>query len=58
MPHLLERNRQQPIFPRVMTYGYDADVWMTKSTTEIDTPVNNLLSYLETERSEVRNSQI
>ena len=37
-----------------MTYGYNADVWMTKSVQEIDVPVNNLLSYLATERSQVR----
>ena len=37
-----------------MTYGYNADVWMTKSVQEIDVPVNNLLSYLVTERSQVR----
>ena len=37
-----------------MTYGYNADVWMTKSVSEIDVPVDNLLSYLVTERSQVR----
>lgn len=52
MPRLLEQNRQQSIYSRVMTFGYDADVWMTKSVAEIDGPVNTLLSYLETERRE------
>ena len=53
MPRLLEENRQQSIYPRVMTFGYDADVWMTKSVAEIDGPVNTLLSYLDTERRDV-----
>ena len=54
MPRLLEQNQQQQIYPRVMTYGYNADVWMTKSAAEIDVPVDNLLLYLETEREGVR----
>lgn len=54
LPRLLENNTQQKIYPRVMTYGYNADVWMTKSVQEIDVPVDNLLSYLATERNEVR----
>ena len=54
LPRLLENNTQQKIYPRVMTYGYNADVWMTKSVQEIDVPVDNLLSYLATERTEVR----
>lgn len=53
MPRLLEQNQQQQIYPRVMTYGYNADVWMTKSAAEIDVPVDNLLSYLATEREQV-----
>ena len=56
LPRLLQTNTQQKIYPRVMTYGYNADVWMTKSVQEIDVPVNNLLSYLATERSQVRQS--
>lgn len=54
LPRLLQNNTQQKIYPRVMTYGYNADVWMTKSVQEIDVPVDNLLSYLATERSQVR----
>lgn len=53
LPQLLETNTQQKIYPRVMTYGYNADVWMTKSVQEIDVPVNNLLSCLSTERDQV-----
>lgn len=52
MPRLLEQNTQQSIHSRVMTFGYDADVWMTKSVAEIDSPVNTLLAYLDTERHE------
>ncbi|MCJ1469868.1 hypothetical protein MMC07_008512 [Pseudocyphellaria aurata] len=52
LPRLLEQNQHQHIYPRVMTYGYDADVWMTRNVADIDVPVNNLLSYLDTERSE------
>lgn len=58
LPRLLEQNRQQHIYPRVMTYGYDADVWMTRNVADIDVPVGNLLSYLDTERSEVKGIQI
>lgn len=50
LPRLLEQDRQQAIYPRVMTYGYDADVWMTKSVADLDVPVANLLTYLDTER--------
>ena len=53
LPRLLEQNQQQKIYPRVMTYGYNADVWMTKSATEIDEPADNLISYLNTERETV-----
>lgn len=58
MPRLLEQNQQQHIYPRVMTYGYNADVWMTKSATEIDVPVDNLLSYLATERENVKHYEM
>ncbi|MCJ1265967.1 hypothetical protein MMC22_005849 [Lobaria immixta] len=52
LPRLLEQNQQQHIHPRVMTYGYDADVWMTRNVADIDAPVNNLLTYLDIERRE------
>lgn len=54
LPRLLEQNRQQQIYPRVMTYGYNADVGITNSVADIAVPVDNLLSSLETERSEVK----
>ena len=53
LPRLLQQDQQQNIYSRVMTFGYNADVWMTKSVAEIDVPVDNLLWYLKTERSEV-----
>lgn len=52
LPRLLEQN-QQAIYPRVMAYGYDADVWMTRTVADLDVPVTNLLTYLDTERIEV-----
>lgn len=58
LPRLLEQNQQQAIYPRVMTYGYDADVWMTRTVSELDVPVHNLLSYLYGERDDVCNTQI
>lgn len=58
LPRLLEQNQQQAIYPRVMTYGYDADVWMTRTVAELDVPVDNLLSYLYAERDDVCNTQI
>lgn len=54
LPKLLKHDRRQSIYPRVMTYGYNADIWITRSVANIDVPVENLLSYLDTERSEVR----
>ena len=53
LPGLLEQNQHQAIYPRVMTYGYDADVWMTRSVADLEVPVSNLLSYLDTERIDV-----
>lgn len=58
LPHLLEQDRQQAIYPRVMTYGYDANVWMTNTVADLDVPVTNLLSYLDTERIEVSSPRI
>ena len=51
LPDLLENNA--PIRYRIMTFGYDADVWMSKSVADIHTYVGNLLKYLEVERKEV-----
>lgn len=34
-----------------MVFGYNADVWMTNSVADINVPINNLLTYLESERS-------
>ena len=36
-----------------MSFGYDADVWMTKSVADLEAPVNDLLHYLDVERREV-----
>lgn len=58
LPRLLEQNQQQAIYPRVMTYGYDADVWMTRTVADLEVPVANLLTYLDTERIDVCSSQI
>lgn len=58
LPRLLEQNRQQHIYPRVMTYGYNADVWITNSVADIAVPVDNLLSSLDTERNEVKGVRI
>lgn len=58
LPRLLEQNQQQAIYPRVMTYGYDADVWMTRNVAALDVPVDNLLNYLDTERDDVCSTQI
>ena len=43
----------QKIYPRVMSFGYNADVWMTKSVADISTPVENMLHYLDIERQQV-----
>ena len=53
LPELLERHHQQKIYSRVMSFGYNADVWMTKSAADLDIPVKNLLHYLELERTQV-----
>lgn len=53
LPGLLEQQDQQKIYSRVMSFGYNADVWMTKSTGDLEDPVKNLLHYLELERKQV-----
>lgn len=58
LPRLLEQDRQQAIYPRVMTYGYNADVWMTKTVADLDAPVANLLNYLAMERHDVSSLRI
>ena len=37
-----------------MSFGYNADVWMTKSVADLEDPVRNLLHYLDVERQQVR----
>lgn len=41
-----------------MAYGYDADVWMTRTVADLDVPVSNLLTYLEAERIDVCSPRI
>ena len=53
LPGLLEQHHQQKIYSRVMSFGYNADVWMTKSVADLDVPVRDLLHSLEVERREV-----
>lgn len=50
LPGLLQQHHQQKIYARVMTYGYNADVWMTKSVADLDVPVRGLLHALKVER--------
>ena len=40
-----------------MTFGYDADVWMSKSAADLDEPVRILLWDLRHERQNVRPSK-
>ena len=54
LPRLLKQHREQNIYARVMSYGYNADVWMTDSAAELDVPVDTLLWALQNERQEVR----
>lgn len=53
LPALLEQHHQLKIYSRVMSFGYNADVWMTKSAADLDIPVTNLLHYLDIERGRV-----
>lgn len=53
LPELLEQQQQQKIYSRVMSFGYNADVWMTKSAADLDDPAKILLHYLELERIQV-----
>lgn len=54
LPELLEQQpQQQKIYSRVMSFGYNADVWMTKSAADLDDPAKTLLHYLELERIQV-----
>lgn len=57
LPWLLEQDQRQKIYTRVISYGYTADVWLINSVADIDVPVNNLLTYLESERGNVRSSR-
>lgn len=50
LPGLLE---EQGIYSRVMSYGYNADFWMTTSVANLDSLVGNLLNYLQLERGQV-----
>ena len=43
----------QKIYPRVMSFGYKADVWMTKSVADISVPVKSILHNLDVERKQV-----
>ena len=43
----------QKIYPRVMSFGYNAHVWMTKSVADISVPVKSILHYLDVERKQV-----
>ena len=36
-----------------MSFGYNADVWMTKSVADLSVPVKDLLHFLEVERRKV-----
>lgn len=54
LPRLLQQHEEKNIHARVMTFGYDADVWMSKSAAEIEEPVRNLLWSLKVERQNVR----
>ena len=53
LPGLLEQHHQQKIYSRVMSFIYDAGVWMTESVLDLDVPVRDLLHSLEVERREV-----
>ena len=57
LPQLLKHHPQHNLHARVMTFGYNADVWMTKSVADLDVPVNNLILYLNVERAKVRQSE-
>ena len=50
LPRLLKQHEEKNIHARVMTFGYDADIWMSKSAAEIEEPVRTLLWSLRVER--------
>ena len=58
LPGLLEGYQPHNIYPRVMTFGYNAEVWMTNSVADLDAPVMNLLHYLELERKNVSQTPV
>ena len=43
----------QEIYPRVMSFGYNADVWMTNPVADISVPVKSILRCLDVERKQV-----
>ena len=52
LPNFLEA-QDKGIHPRVMTYGYNANVWVNHTIDGLDTPVSDLIHSLKVER-EVR----
>lgn len=52
LPDLL-RIYNEAVNYRIMTYGFDASVWMSKSVADIELFVRGLLNYLDVERKDV-----
>ena len=50
---LFKQHHQQEIYSRVMSFGYNADISMTKSKADLDVIARALLYSLEIERQEV-----
>jgi hypothetical protein len=51
--HLPERLSRRNVYPRIMTYGYDANIWRDASIGGVERPVDSLISLLDVYRREV-----
>lgn len=53
LPYLLA-SAYPDLYFRIMVFGFDARIWMSKSISDISTYGGNLIQYLEIERKDVR----
>ena len=53
LPRFLEEQAGKSLRPRVMSYGYNANIWVNAPIDGLDTPVANLVRWLDLERKQV-----
>lgn len=53
LPMFLEDQDDKNLHPRVMTFGYNANIWTNATIDGIDAPVSDLVHSLKLERQQV-----